>query len=204
MHLWWSREQPWGSTCSTAASSVHQWWARSSVHISRQRYHLGRHTPILLAVEVPHDGKSDSDTHLTPSISLYSDPSEPSYTSYHVESDPSEPSRPSVIRLTSDLSSSSAASRHMPPLVRGRGFIHTCAVPRGRGRARRGGCGDVASCGFKNGFCPPDEWCGDCMQSTRIALLFVVIGLSFYCMACLGFRDFWCISFMMYSVRFLL
>ena len=81
------------------------------------------------------DGESDSNTHLTPTVSLDSDPSEPSYPSYHVETDPSEPSHPSVIRLTSDSSSSSAASRHMPPLVRGRGFIHTRAVPHGHGHA---------------------------------------------------------------------
>ena len=63
-----------------------------------------------------------------------SDPSEPSYPSYHVETDPSEPSFPSVVRLSSDsASSSSAAPRRTPPVVRGRGFIRTRAVPRRRG-----------------------------------------------------------------------
>ena len=52
-----------------------------------------------------------------PTVSLDSDPLVPSYLSYHMESDPSEPSRPSVIHLTSDSSSSSVASRHVPPPV---------------------------------------------------------------------------------------
>ena len=105
----------------------------------------------------PTDGESDSDTRLTPTVSLDSDPSEPSYPSYHIETDPSEPSHPSMIHLTSDSSSSSAASRHVPPPVRGRGFIRTRAVPSRHGRARGGGCGDVAPDGFGNGFLPPDE-----------------------------------------------
>ena len=63
-----------------------------------RRYHLGRHTPILPTAEVPTDGESDSDTHLTPIVSL-----------------DSNPSRPSVIRRNSDSSSSSAAFRHVPP-----------------------------------------------------------------------------------------
>ena len=40
------------------------------------------------------DGESDSDTRLTPTVSLDFDSSEPSYPSYHVESDPSEPFTP--------------------------------------------------------------------------------------------------------------
>ena len=64
----------------------------------------------------PSDGESDSDTRLTPTVSLDSDPSEPSYPSYHMASDPSEPSHPSVIHLTSYLSSSSTAPHHAPPL----------------------------------------------------------------------------------------
>ena len=55
----------------------------------------------------PTDGESDSDTRLTLTVSLDTDPSEPSYPSYHVEFDPSEPSCPSVIRLASDSSFSS-------------------------------------------------------------------------------------------------
>ena len=68
----------------------------------------------------PTGGETDSDTRLTLTASVDSDPSEPSYPSYHVETDPSEPSYPSVIRLTSDSSSSSAAPCHTPPPVRGR------------------------------------------------------------------------------------
>ena len=46
-----------------------------------------------------------------------------------METDPSEPSYPSVIRLTSDSSSSSAASRHVPPSVRGRGLFIPALCP---------------------------------------------------------------------------
>ena len=70
---------------------------------------------------------------------------------YLVESDPSKPTYPFVIRLTSDSSSSSAASR-APPLVHGRGFIRTCVVPRECGRAHGGGCGYEAIDGFQNGY----------------------------------------------------
>ena len=83
-----------------------------------------------LLPKYPTDGELDSDTHLMLTISLDSDPSKPSYSSYYVESDPSEPSRPSVICLTFDSSSSSVASRHVPPPIRGRGFICTRAMPR--------------------------------------------------------------------------
>ena len=86
-----------------------------------------------------------------------SDPSEPSYSSYHVETDPSEPSFPSVILLSSDLSSSSTASRYTPPPVRGRELIHTRVVPRGRGSAQGGGRGDVTLDGFENDYLPPDK-----------------------------------------------
>ena len=103
------------------------------------------------------DGDSDSNTHLTPIVSLDSDPSEPSYPSYHVETDPSKPSYPSVIRLTSYSSSSSAAPHHAPPPVHGRGFIHTRVVPRGHSCARGGGRGDVAPGRFGNSYLPPDE-----------------------------------------------
>ena len=80
----------------------------------------------------PTDGETDLDTRLTLTVSLDSDPSEPSYPSYHVEFDPSEPSYPSMILLTSK-SSSSAAHHHALHPVRGRGFIRTCVVPCGRG-----------------------------------------------------------------------
>ena len=103
------------------------------------------------------DGDFDSDTHLTLTVSLDSDPLEPSYPSYHVETDPSKPSHPFVIRLTSDSSSSSVASHHSSPPVRSRGFIRTRAMPCGHGRARGGGCGDVAPGGFGNGYLPLDE-----------------------------------------------
>ena len=87
-----------------------------------------------------------------------SDPSEPSYPSYRVETDLSEPSFPSVVRLSFDsASSSSAAPRRTPPLIRGRRFIRTRVVPRGRGRTRGGGRGDAALGGFGNGYLPPDE-----------------------------------------------
>ena len=83
----------------------------------------------------PTDKEWDSDTCLTLTVSLDSDPSELSYPSYHVETNPFEPSYPSVIHLTSDSSSSSAASRHVPLPVRGRRFIRTSTVSYGRGRA---------------------------------------------------------------------
>ena len=69
-----------------------------------------------------------------------------------MESDPSEPSYPSVIHLTSNLSSSSAAPRHIPPPIRGRGFIRTRAIPCGCGRGRGGGRGDDAPGSFRNGY----------------------------------------------------
>ena len=82
--------------------------------------------------------ESDFDTHLTPT--------------YLVKSDPSEPSYPSVIRLTSDLSSSSIALGHAPPPVPGRGFIRTRAIPCGHGHAHGGGRRDDALGGFGNGY----------------------------------------------------
>ena len=100
----------------------------------------------------PTDGETNLDNCLTPTISLDSKPSEPSYPSYHVESDPSEPSYHSMIHPTSNSSSFSAALHHTPPLVRGRGFICTRPVPRGRGRARGEGRGDDAPGGFGNGY----------------------------------------------------
>ena len=85
------------------------------------------------------DGESDSDTRLT--------------LAYFVVSDPSKPSYPLVIRLTSDSSSFSTPSQ-APSMVGGHGFIRTCAVPRGHGCTRGGGCGDNAPSGFGNGYIP--------------------------------------------------
>ena len=113
--------------------------------------------PYFQPLKYPTDDVTDSNTCLTPIVSLDSDPSEPSYPSYHVEIDPSEPSYPSVIHLMSDLSSSSTAPRHTPPPIRGRGFIRTHAMPRGHGHARGGGHSDVAPGGFGNGYLSPDE-----------------------------------------------
>ena len=121
--------------------------------------------PYFQPLRYPIDGEFDSDTSLTLTISLNSDPSEPSHPSYHVETDLSEPSYPSMIRLTFDLSSSSAASRHVPPSVRGHRFIYTGAMPRGRGHAQGRGHGDDTLGGFGNGFLPPDKLCGDCIRS---------------------------------------
>ena len=112
--------------------------------------------PYFTPLRYPTDDESDSDTYLTSTASVESDPSEPSYPSYHVEFDPSEPSHPSVILLTSD-SSSSTAPRHTPPPVCGRGFIRTHAVPCEHGRAQGGGHGDVAPSGFENSFLLFDE-----------------------------------------------
>ena len=106
----------------------------------------------------PTDDESDSDTHLTLTASVESDPSELSYPSYHVETDPSEPYFPSVICLSSDsASSSSAAPRRTSPPLYGCRFIHTSAVPRGCGRAQGGRRRDASPGGFGNGYLPPDE-----------------------------------------------
>ena len=48
----------------------------------------------------PTDGESDSDTRLTSTYSVESDPSKSSYLTYSVGSYCSEPSHPSVIRLS--------------------------------------------------------------------------------------------------------
>ena len=114
--------------------------------------------PYFALPRYPTDDESDSDTRLTPTALVESDPSKPSYLSYRVETDLSELFFSFVIRLSSDsASSSSAASRRTPPPVRGHGFIRTRAVPRGRGRARGGRHGDAAPGGFGNGYLPLDE-----------------------------------------------
>ena len=103
----------------------------------------------------PTDGDSDSDTRLTPTASIEMDPSESSYPTYSVGSYRSEPYQPSVIRLSSDSSASSASPA--PTSICNHGFICTRAVPRRCGRAQRGGCGNVTPGGFRNGFLPLDE-----------------------------------------------
>ena len=62
-----------------------------------------------------------------------------------------EPFYLSVIRLT--LKSSYSVASRASGMRRGRGFICTRAVPRGRERARGGGCGDAAP-GSGNDFVP--------------------------------------------------
>ena len=101
------------------------------------------------------DGNSDSDTRLTLTASIETNPFESSYSTYSMGSYHSEPSQPSVIRLSFNSSASSASPA--PPLIHSHGFIRTHAVPRGHGRARVGGHGDVAPGGFGNGFLPLDE-----------------------------------------------
>ena len=91
--------------------------------------------PYFPPLRYPTDGESNLNNHLMPTVSLDSDPSEPSYSSYHVETDPAEPYHPSVIRLTSNSFSSSVASCHTPPPVRDRGFIRARVEPCRRGRA---------------------------------------------------------------------
>ena len=98
----------------------------------------------------PTDRESDFDTRMTPTYSVESNPSEPSYLTYSVGSYHSESSHPSMIHLSSYSFASLAASTAPP--VRGRRFIRTRAVPRGRGRTRGGGCGDNAPGGYGNGY----------------------------------------------------
>ena len=87
-------------------------------------------SPYFVPPRYPTNDESDSDTRLTPTASVESDPSEPSYPSYYVETDPSESFFPSVIRLSSDSASSSATPYRTLPPIHGRGFIRTRAVPR--------------------------------------------------------------------------
>ena len=91
---------------------------------------------------------------MTLTISVDSDPSESSYSTYSVESDPLELSYPSVICLTSDSSASSASLALTP--VRGHGFIRTRAVPRRRRHACGGGHEDNAPSSFGNRYLPFD------------------------------------------------
>ena len=78
----------------------------------------------------PTDDESDSDTRLTLTASMESDPSELSYPSYHVETDLSEPSFLSVICLSSDSASSSAAlvTHHPQFMVAGSFALVLCLV----------------------------------------------------------------------------
>ena len=103
----------------------------------------------------PTDGDSDFDTRLVPTASIETDPSKSSYPTHSIGSYRLEPSQPLVIRLTSDSSASSGGPA--PPPVRGRGFIHTRAVPHGHGPARGGGRGDITPSGFENSFLLSDE-----------------------------------------------
>ena len=68
----------------------------------------------------PTDGEFNSNTRLTPT--------------YAMESNPLEPFYPSMIHLSLDSSSSSSAGQALLP-VHGHGFIRTCAIPCGCGRA---------------------------------------------------------------------
>ena len=120
----------------------------------------------------PTDGDSNSDTQLTPTISVESDPSESSYPTYSMESYHSKPPRPSVIRLSSDSSASLADP--IPPLVHNCGFICTHVIPRERGRAWGGGRGDNAPGSFRNGYLPFDGWFGWHMLSlSKMIVLYV-------------------------------
>ena len=125
------------------------------------------------------NGEFDLDTRLMLTVSLDSNPSEPSYLSYHVESDPFEPSCPSVVRLTSDSSSSSAASCQCHPWFVVVGSFVPTLYPMDVGMLEEE---DVAMLLLMVSI----------MVSSRPmgGVVIVVIGLSFYCMACLDFRDF--------------
>ena len=127
-----------------------------------------------------------------PTISLDSNPSKPSYLSYHVESDPSEPSHPSVIHLTSDLSSSFAVSRHVPPrfVVVG-SFIPTpCPVDVGVLEEKDVVISHLGVLGMVSSHHMSDAMIVCRVEHEDSPFFVIVIGLSFYCMACLGFRDF--------------
>ena len=75
----------------------------------------------------PTDSESDSDTQLTPTYSVESDPSESTYLTYSIGSYRLEPSQPSMICLSS--SSFASSTSLAPPSVHSCGFICTCAVP---------------------------------------------------------------------------
>ena len=100
------------------------------------------------------DGDFDSDTRLMSTISIESDPSKSSYPTYSMGFYHLEPSQPSVIRLSSDSSTSSAGL--VPPPVRSCGFIHIRTVPRWCELARGRGLGDDAPDGFENEYLPFD------------------------------------------------
>ena len=102
----------------------------------------------------PTGGDSNSNTRLTLTISVESNPLESYYPIYYVGSYCSEPSQPSVIQLSLDSSASSASP--IPPPVHNHGFIYTCAVPHEHRRARGGGYGDDASGGLRNRYLPID------------------------------------------------
>ena len=85
----------------------------------------------------PLDAKKDSNTYLMLTCTIESHPTEPSY--------------PSMTWLT--LESSSFAVSRVSSLRCGCGFIHTRAVPSGRGRTQGGGRGDAAG-RSRSGFIP--------------------------------------------------
>ena len=80
----------------------------------------------------PTDGEFDSDTRLTPTYSMESNPSESTYQMYSMQLDPSEPSYPLVIRLSSDSSAFLLLARHHPPSV-GLGSFAPVLYPAGVG-----------------------------------------------------------------------
>ena len=89
------------------------------------------------------DEESDSDTCLTPTYSIKSDPSKLTY--------PSKPTYPSVIHST--LDSSPSTESQVQGLRCGCSFIHTLAIPQGHRQAHRGGHGNAPK-GFRNHFVP--------------------------------------------------
>ena len=88
---------------------------------------------------------------LTLTYSVEFDPSKSTYLTYSLELYPSELSYPSMIRLSSDSSASSATGQAPPP-IRGCGFIHTRAVTRECEQAWDGEHGDNTPGGFRNGY----------------------------------------------------
>ena len=87
--------------------------------------------PCFHPLRYPTNGEFDFDTRLISTCSVESDPDTHVTPTYSMESDlsePFEPSYPSVIRLTSYLSSSSVAPSHASPPIHGGGFIRTRAV----------------------------------------------------------------------------
>ena len=89
----------------------------------------------------PTNREFNSDTHLTPT--------------YFMESNPSEPSYPSMILLTSDSFSSASQALRLGHVRR---FIRIEAISRGHAWALGGGRGDDTLGGLENGFVPFCGW----------------------------------------------